>query len=94
MSDFTAEELSEIIALAWCDKTSFDLIELQFGIPEKEVKVLMKRSLKPSSYRLWRRRVYQRIAKHGVKLDTRVQQRRSAEKAFERHLRYIPDEEE
>ena len=55
---------SEIIAMAWCDKTSFDVIEQLYGVSEPQVKALMKKSLKPSSYRLWRRRVYGRNAKH------------------------------
>ena len=55
---------SEIIAMAWCDKTSFDVIEQLHGVSEPQVKALMKKSLKPSSYRLWRRRVYGRNAKH------------------------------
>ena len=62
--NFTETEVSEIIALAWCDKTSFEQILSQFGISEKEVQHLMRQELKASSYRLWRRRVYQRKAKH------------------------------
>ena len=50
---------SEIIALAWCDKTDFSDIYAQTGLTEKEVMTLMRRSLKPSSYRLWRKRVHQ-----------------------------------
>ena len=60
----TETDISEIIALAWCDKTSFERIEEQFGLSEKEVQKLMRKELKGSSYRLWRRRVYQRKAKH------------------------------
>ena len=55
---------SEIIAMAWCDKTSFDVIKKLHGLSESQVKALMKRCLKPSSYRLWRKRVYGRNAKH------------------------------
>lgn len=58
---------SEIIGLAWCDKTSFDDIRDQYGISEKEVISLMRREIKPSSYRLWRKRVYGRSAKHKKK---------------------------
>ena len=62
---------SEVIALAWCDKTSFDDIYHQFGIPEKQVKALMRSELKRSSYRLWRRRVTGRKAKHKSRLADR-----------------------
>lgn len=55
---------SEIIALAWCDDTSFDSIEKQFGLPEKDVIKLMRRELKPRSFEHWRKRVSGRKAKH------------------------------
>ena len=50
--------------MAWEDRTPFGAIEVQFGLPEKEVIKLMRRSLKPSSFRLWRKRVTGRKAKH------------------------------
>ena len=55
---------SEIIEMAWCDKTSFDSIETITGLPEKEVIKLMRSSMKPSSFRMWRKRVTGRNAKH------------------------------
>ena len=60
------EDKSEIIRMAWCDKTSFDEIEMQYGIPEKDVIKLMRASLKRSSFRLWRTRVSGRKAKHSA----------------------------
>ena len=62
----TPEDKSEIIRMAWCDKTSFDEIEMQYGIPEKDVIRLMRASLKRSSFRLWRTRVTGRKAKHSA----------------------------
>lgn len=56
--------ISEIVDMAWCDKTSFDDIERITGRSEKEVISLMRRHLKPSSFRLWRKRVSGRTAKH------------------------------
>lgn len=55
---------SEIIAMAWDDETSFDAIESQFGLPEAEVIKLMRREMKPSSFRMWRKRVSGRATKH------------------------------
>ena len=55
---------SEIIALAWDDKTSFEMIEDQTGLSEKGIIKLMRRSLKPGSFRKWRERVSGRPAKH------------------------------
>ena len=55
---------SEIIALAWDDKTSFEMIEDQTGLSEKGIIKLMRRSLKPGSFKKWRERVSGRSAKH------------------------------
>lgn len=55
---------SEIIALAWADDTSFDAIKSQTGLAEKDVIQLMRRSLKPRSFKLWRKRVTGRKSKH------------------------------
>lgn len=57
-------EISEIIEMAWCDETSFDAIEAQTGLQEKDVIRIMRSSLKPSSFRMWRKRVSGRSAKH------------------------------
>ena len=43
--------------MAWEDRTPFEAIKLQFGIPESQVIKLMRRNLKPSSFRMWRKRV-------------------------------------
>lgn len=65
------EDISEIVAMAWCDKTSFDVIKKTTGLSEKEVIVLMRRFLKPSSFRLWRKRVSGRPLKHSKKHEFR-----------------------
>ena len=59
--------ISGIIEMAWCDDTSFDDIELQTGLAEKQVIDIMRRNMKPSSFRMWRKRVTGRKAKHGRK---------------------------
>lgn len=64
-------EIDRIIEMAWEDRTPFDAIELQFGLKESDVKVLMKKELKFSSYKLWRKRVENCKTKHQVKrIDT------------------------
>lgn len=60
--------VSEIIEMAWCDKTSFDDIEAITGLSEKETIDIMRGNLKPSSFRSWRRRVNGRKAKHKKRL--------------------------
>ena len=53
--------------MAWCDKTSFDSIKDQTGLPEKDVIKIMRSNLKRSSFKVWRERVYGRKAKHEKK---------------------------
>ena len=61
------EDINRIIEMAWEDRTPFDAIQAQFGVSEKEVIALMRRNLKPSSWRLWRSRVQGRATKHTAK---------------------------
>jgi uncharacterized protein (TIGR03643 family) len=53
-----------IVRLAWEDRTSFEEIKQRTGLAESEVIEVMRRELKPSSFRLWRKRVSGRITKH------------------------------
>ena len=53
-----------VIELAWSDKVSFEAIEQQTGKNEKQGIELMRRHLKPSSFKLWRTRVNGRRKKH------------------------------
>ena len=64
---FSAISLDRIIEMAWEDRTPFDAIYFQFGIKEADVKVLMKKELKFSSYKLWRKRVENCKTKHSAK---------------------------
>lgn len=50
--------------MAWCDKTSFDAIEQITGLTEPEVINIMRENLKPSSFKMWRKRVSGRSMKH------------------------------
>ena len=61
----------EIIELAWCDQTSFDSIKQQTGLSETEVIDVMRTHLKPSSFKLWRKRVTGRKAKHSKKMRSK-----------------------
>ena len=54
---FTERELDRIIEMAWEDRTPFEAILFQFGLPEKEVIKLMRRNIKESSFKRWRKRV-------------------------------------
>lgn len=59
---------SEIVAMAWDDETSFDDIKSQSGLAEKDVIKIMQSEMKPSSFRMWRRRVSGRASKHATKI--------------------------
>ena len=67
MNQFSEEDLSRIIEMAWEDRTPFDAIKFQFGLREADVKALMKKELKFSSYKLWRKRVENCKTKHLAK---------------------------
>jgi len=62
-SDISPEH-SQIIEMAWCDDTSFDAIYAQTGLMEKQVIKIMRTYMKPSSFRMWRKRVSGRKSKH------------------------------
>ena len=56
--------IDRIVEMAWEDRTPFEAIELQYGLRESEVIALMRRQMKPSSFRMWRKRVSGRSTKH------------------------------
>lgn len=55
--NFSLEETSRIIEMAWEDRTSLDAIYRIFGLKEDQLKLLMKKELKRGSYTLWRKRM-------------------------------------
>jgi uncharacterized protein (TIGR03643 family) len=67
-----AEEIDRVIEMAWEDRTPFDAIFAQFGLREADVKSLMKKELKFSSYRLWRERVENCQTKHFHKRNSEI----------------------
>jgi uncharacterized protein (TIGR03643 family) len=56
-AELTQSAISEIIEMALSDHTSFDAIRMQHGLGPDQVKALMRSSLKPGSYRAWRKRI-------------------------------------
>ena len=59
MARLSDAAIGEIIELALSDHVPFAAITQQYGIGADDVKALMRRHLKPGSYRAWRRRVRQ-----------------------------------
>jgi uncharacterized protein (TIGR03643 family) len=64
---FSERELDRIIEMAWEDRTPFEAIDFQFGLPEKEVIKLMRSQLKRSSFNLWRKRVNSGVSQKHLK---------------------------
>ena len=56
-----------IIEMGWEDRTPFEAILFQFGLSEAEVIDLMRQHLKPSSFRLWRKRVNSGVSQKHLK---------------------------
>tara|TARA_R110002072_G_scaffold297467_1_gene470371 strand:+ start:5239 stop:5538 length:300 start_codon:yes stop_codon:yes gene_type:complete len=56
--------IDRVIEMAWEDRTTFEAIQFQFGLKEQEVIDLMRKKMKPSSFKMWRARVQGRKTKH------------------------------
>jgi uncharacterized protein (TIGR03643 family) len=65
-TSFSAEDTSRIIEMAWEDRTPFEAILLQFALNESAVVAFMRQQLKPSSFRMWRKRMAGRVTKHSA----------------------------
>ena len=57
-------DVDRIISMAWEDRTPFDAIYKQFNIKENQVRRILRRNLKLSSFIMWRERVKSRKTKH------------------------------
>jgi|TARA_B100001093_G_scaffold300428_1_gene286500 uncharacterized protein (TIGR03643 family) len=53
-----------IIWAAWADRITFEEIRKVTGLTESQVIAHMRKSLKPSSFRLWRKRASTQSIKH------------------------------
>lgn len=62
----TTTDIDRIIEMAWEDRTPFEAIEMQFGLQEKEVIALMRKEMKASSFKMWRKRTNGRGTKHAA----------------------------
>jgi len=67
IQELTELEIDRIVEMAWEDRTPFDAIYGQFGITESQTIDLMRRNMKSSSFRMWRKRVKGRSTKHSKK---------------------------
>lgn len=72
LKSLTLKEIDRIIEMAWEDRTPFEAIESQFNLNEGNVIRLMRRELKPASWRLWRERAQQKSQKHLKKRSSEI----------------------
>ena len=70
--ELTAGDISQVIQMAWEDRTSFETIKERMGLSEAEVIRLMRFELKPRSYSIWRKRVAGRATKHRALRDPSI----------------------
>ena len=61
------EDPNWIVCAAWADRITFEEIREKTGKTESDVIKLMRKSLKSSSFRLWRKRVHNTSIKHRKK---------------------------
>lgn len=66
-SQLSDRELNRVIEMAWEDRTPFEAIKIQFSLTEKQVIQLMRKELKSSSFKLWRKRVNSGISSKHLK---------------------------
>ncbi|NJR68372.1 MAG: TIGR03643 family protein [Synechococcales cyanobacterium CRU_2_2] len=64
LPELDSATIDRIVEMAWEDRTPFEAIETQFGLTEPQVIKLMRREMKTSSFRLWRKRVTGRPTKN------------------------------
>ena len=57
-------EIDRIIEMAWEDRTPFEAITFQFQLKEQDIIDLMRKEMKASSFKMWRKRVQGRKTKH------------------------------
>jgi len=73
MKELNLIQTDRIIEMAWEDRTPFEAIKFQFGITESEVIEVMRNELKPTSFRLWRKRVNSGVSqKHLMKRNPEI----------------------
>tara|TARA_B100000886_G_C20304598_1_gene441192 strand:- start:133 stop:429 length:297 start_codon:yes stop_codon:yes gene_type:complete len=58
-----------VIWAAWADRITFEEIQEKSNFTESQVIKLMRKELKPSSFRLWRKRVKSKSIKHRRKFE-------------------------
>ena len=79
MEALSAADISRVVEMAWEDRTTFDAILVQFGLNESAVVALMRLHMKPSSFKMWRKRMAGRATKHAALRSGDVQRHRASQ---------------
>ena len=73
MSDLREDEVSRVIEMAWEDRTPFEAIKQSFGLSEANVIKLMRKEVRVSAFKTWRKRVAGRNTKHVMRRSSSVE---------------------
>lgn len=72
IDELDSATIDRVLEMAWEDRTTFDIIEQQFGLKEQDVIETMRRHMKRSSFKMWRKRVTARKTKHAKRREFEV----------------------
>ena len=64
---YTQVQIDRIIEIGWEEKTPFEAILFQFGLPESGAIQVMRTNLKTSSFKRWRKRVNSGVSRKHLK---------------------------
>lgn len=65
-SQLTQAQIDRLVQMGWEDRTPFDEISKQFGLTHGEIIKMMRSAMKPSSFKMWRKRMNGRKTKHSI----------------------------
>jgi uncharacterized protein (TIGR03643 family) len=73
IADFSQDELDRLVRMGWEDRSTFEAIEVQFGLSENQFVKLMRTQLPAEVFARWRKRVHhQGHLKHESKRGFKV----------------------
>ena len=79
INKFSEEDIDRIIQMAWEDRTTFDVIEKQFGIKQDDVIRIMRKHIKRKSFEIWRKRTSGRKTKHKSLVEIKLPRFKSSD---------------
>jgi len=84
ITQFTADDLDRMVRMGWEDRSTFEDIEIQFGLGENEFVRFMRVQLSASAFARWRKRVHnQGQLKHKLKRGFKTTRFKSSGQSIE-----------